>query len=64
MVTLEERVSQLEIGCEHLATKTDLADLRTDLNTAFARVESRLLRWMMAMILTSTIVASLVPTLL
>ena len=75
MVTLEERVSRLEGGYEHLATKADLSDLRADLKTDIARVESRLeaklaslesrlLRWMIGMVLTSIVVASSVATLI
>ena len=71
MVTLEERVSRLEGGYEHLATKADLADLRSDLKTDIAllqselgKLESRLLRWMIAMVLTSIVVASSVATLI
>ena len=32
MATIEERVSRLEGGYEHLATKADLANLQTDMN--------------------------------
>ena len=75
MTTMEQRVSRLEGGYEHLATKADLAELRADLMTAVTRVESRLegklaslesrlLRWMIAMVLSSIIVASSVATLI
>ena len=70
MTTLEERVSRLEGGYEHLATKADVADLKADiarvesrLEAKLASLESRLLRWMIAMVLTSIIVASSVATL-
>ena len=74
-MTLEERVSRLEGGYEHLATKADLFDLRADLKTDITRVESRLkaklaslesrlLRWMIGMVLTSIVVASSVATLI
>ena len=49
-----------EGGYEHLATKADLADLKTEI----ARVESRLLRWMIAMVFTTIIVASSVASLI
>ncbi len=69
MTTLEQRVSRLEGGYEHLATKADLADLRADLKTDISRLESefgklevRLLRWMIAMVMTSIIVATSVAT--
>ncbi len=40
---LTERVARLEGGYEHLATKADLADLRTELRVEMARMETRLL---------------------
>ena len=64
MVTLEERVSRLEGGYEHLATKADLADLKSDLKSDIAHMESRLLRWMIGMMLTSTAVAVSIATLI
>ena len=44
---LEERVSRLEGGHEHLATKADLAEL-----------ETRLIKWMIGMMLASAAVAA------
>ena len=64
MVTLEERVSRLEGGYEHVATKADLADLKADLKSDIAHTESRLLRWMIGMMLTSTAVAVSIATLI
>ena len=58
MTTLEERVSRLEGGYEHLATKADVADLKSDI----AHMEGRLLRWMIGMMLTSTAVAVSIAT--
>ena len=53
MVTMEHRLGQLGGAYEHLATKSDLADLRTEvragmseLQADIARSESRLIRWM------------------
>ncbi len=63
MTTLEERVSRLEGGYEHLATKADLADLKADLKSDIAHLESRLLRWMIGMMLTSTAIAVSIATL-
>lgn len=40
MTTLEERVSRLEAGYDHLATKADLY-----------RLETRLLKWMIGTVL-------------
>ncbi len=54
--TLEERVSSLEGGFEHLATKADVAELRGD----FHALESRLRRWMVGAILGSVAAAAAV----
>jgi len=40
---LSVRVARLEGAYEHLATKADLADLRTELRVEMARMETRLL---------------------
>lgn len=59
-ITIEERLSRLEGVYEHLATKTDIANLKTDmanleadvksdianLRTDFRDMEVRLTRWM------------------
>ena len=55
-VTLEERVSRLEGGFEHLATKADVAELRVDLHA----LETRLMRWMVGAILGSVAAATAV----
>ena len=55
-VTLEERVSRLEGGFEHLATKADVAELRGDLHA----LETRLMRWMVGAILGSVAAATAV----
>ena len=44
MVTIEQRVSALEAIYPHLATKEDMADVRTEI----AKSESRMVRWMAA----------------
>ena len=44
MTTIEERVSRIEGGYEHLATKADLASLRAELNEKFNALEARLTR--------------------
>ena len=53
-----------EDGYQQLATKADLADLRAELKTDIALVESRLLRWMIAEVFTAIIVASSVASLI
>ena len=42
--TLEERVSRLEAGYEHLATKADVADLRAEFKTDIASLRSEVQR--------------------
>ena len=61
MTTLEERVSRLEERFDHFATKADLAELRGDMNTGFADIqtrqaefEARILRWLIGMVGTAT----------
>ncbi|MCY3895289.1 MAG: hypothetical protein OXG17_02340 [Chloroflexi bacterium] len=54
--TLEERVSRLEGGFKHLATKVDVAELRGDLHA----LESRLMRWIVGAILGSVAAAAAV----
>ncbi len=64
MQSIEERVSHLEGSHQHLATKSDLAELKADIKTDIAQMESRLLRWMVGMMLTSTAVAVSIATLI
>ncbi len=42
MASTEERLSHLEGGYEHLATKADVANLKADIRD----LENRLIRWM------------------
>ena len=62
-------------GHDELATKTDIAELNVDiarfedriecrLDTTLRRIESRLIRWMFVMVLTSTIVATFTTTMI
>ena len=46
LTTVEERLSRLEGGYEHLATKADLANLKADL-----------LKWMVGMMISSVALA-------
>lgn len=75
MTTLDQRVSRLEGAYEHLVTKADIAELKGDISRVESRLESRieaeigklesrLLRWMIGMVLTSIVVASSVATLI
>ena len=48
--SLPERVSRLEGGYEHLATKADIGDVKAEiaeLKAEMARIETRLLRWLL-----------------
>lgn len=54
MATAEERLSRLEGGYEHLATKADVADLKGNIY----QMETRLLRWMVGMMLSSVAIAT------
>ena len=47
MTTVEERVSRLEGGYEHLATRTDVVELKSDFVTLKAEVQ--LLKWGMGL---------------
>ena len=49
MATMEERLSRLEGGYEHLATKADLANLNADL-----------LKWIVGMMISSVALATTV----
>ena len=42
---MEERLSRVEGAYEHLATKADLADPRTELLVEIAKMEAHLTRW-------------------
>lgn len=44
MTTIEERVSRLEGGYEHLATKADLAALENRISKDMSALEARLTR--------------------
>ena len=59
MATVEERLSRLEGGYEHMATKGDIAELKAELSSAIASVrvevaelkaDIRLLKWVMGLI--------------
>ncbi len=53
MATVEERVSRLEGAYEHLATKSDIANLRADM----ASLKAELIKWMVG-----TLVVGIVAT--
>ena len=61
---MEERLSRLEGAYEHLATKADIADLRTELLVEIAKMEARLTRWTVGTIIVGLGVAVAVLKLL
>ena len=60
MATIEQRVSHLEGGFEHLATKADVAELKAELKAEIAQSESRVIKWMIGLMVPSIAVASTV----
>ena len=54
MATVEERVSRLEGAYEHLATKADVADVKTEI----ANLKADLIKWMVGAIFGSVAAAS------
>ena len=66
MVTpIEERVTRLEAGHEHLATKADIAELRAELKTDIAdlkasnaELKADLVKWMIGLMVGAVAVAS------
>lgn len=54
MASNEERLSRLEGGYEHLATKADLAELRAQMQA----METRLIKWMVGMMIGAIAIAS------
>ena len=58
MASLEERVSRLEGGYEHLATKADLERIYGSLQAEMRAMETRLIKWMVGMMIASIAAAS------
>lgn len=56
--TVEERLTRLETTMEHLATKTDVANLRVEMLT----MKSELIRWMIGLMLASATLAAAIAT--
>lgn len=56
--TAEERLSRVEATLEHLATKTDVANLRVEMLT----MKSELIKWMIGLMLASATLAAAVAT--
>ena len=56
-VSTEERLSRLEGGYEHLATKADLFQLENRMMTHIGQLESRLMRWIVSLMVGVALVA-------
>ncbi len=53
----EERLSRLEGGYDHVATKADLFQLENRIMSHMAQLESRLMRWMISLMIGVLLVA-------
>ena len=56
-VSVEERLSRLEGGYEHIATKADLFQLENRIMSHMGQLESRLMRWMVSLMVGVALVA-------
>ena len=55
--SVEERLSRLEGGYDRVATKTDLFQLENRIMSRVGQMESRLMRWMVSLMVTVAFVA-------
>ena len=55
--SVEERLSRLEGGYEHVATKADLFQLENRIMSHMGQLESRLMRWMVSLMVGVALVA-------
>ena len=62
--SIEQRVSRIEGGYEHLTTKADLADLRTELKADMAATKVELIKWMAGLMLGAATLATAVALLI
>ena len=58
MTTIEERVSYVEGKLDSLATKEDLANAKSDLMSEIGKIEPRIIKWMIGMVLSSVTIAT------
>ncbi len=58
MTTIEERVSYVEGKLDSLATKEDLANVKSDLMAEISKIEPRIIKWMIGMVLSSVTIAT------
>ena len=64
VASIEQRVSRIEGGYEHLTTKADLADLRTELKADMAATKVELIKWMAGLMLGAATLATAVALLI
>ena len=62
MVTVEERLSRLEGGYEHVSTKADLKDLEIRLTQQMGEMKAELIKWMVGMVLAGMVAAAAIAT--
>ena len=55
--SVEERLSRLEGGYDHVATKADLFQLENRIMSHMGQLESRLMRWMVSLMVAVAFVA-------
>lgn len=58
MTTIEECVSYVEGKLDSLATKEDLANVKSDLMAEISKIEPRIIKWMIGMVLSSVTIAT------
>lgn len=62
MATIEERVSRVEGGYEHVATKADLKDLEIRLTRQMGEMKADLIKWVVGMVLGGMVAAAAIAT--
>ena len=58
MSTVEERISYTEGRLDALSTKEDLANIRADLLGEISKIEPRIIKWMVGMVISSVAIAT------
>lgn len=58
MTTVEERISYTEGRLDALATKEDLANIKADLLVEISKIEPRIIKWMVGMVISSVAIAT------
>ena len=62
MASVEERLSRIEGGYEHVATKADLKDLEIRLTQQMGEMKADLIKWMVRMVLGGMVAAAAIAT--